>query len=78
MDLTLAALAGSAALHHLISAALCRKPVTLSKDGSTLQAVGHVTSLRLHPVKSMRGLAVDALYCGMNGVSTVDGMLYDR
>ncbi len=78
IDSTIIAVAGSAALHHMLTAAICRKPVILNKDGATLQAVGHVSELNLYPIKSMRALNLDSLYCGMSGMSTVDGKLFDR
>ena len=76
--MALAAIAGSAVLHHMLSAAISRNPLTITRDGATMQAVGHVSSVNIHPVKSARRLAVNAAYCGVTGMCTEDERLFDR
>ena len=76
--MALAAIAGSAVLHHMLSAAISRKPLTLTRDGITMQAVGHVSSVNIHPVKSARRLAVKTAHCGLTGICTEDDQLFDR
>ncbi len=72
------AIAGSAVLHHVLTAALSRKLLTLTRDGVTMQAVGYVAAVNLHPVKSARRLAVNTAYCGVTGMCSEDDRLFDR
>lgn len=78
MDTVFLAVAVTATIRLYICHRASVRKRSRRKGGVTLEAVGHVSSLNLFPVKSTRGIHLDRVQCSPTGVTTIDKKLHDR